>query len=410
MKAPKLRFKVFEDEYSNIKLSSLLIEDIKNGTQNKEGQNEFNIKFINVVNLYRLTINVDELTYIDKDIEKIKPYLVYEGDLFYTRSSLTAEGIAHCNIYTDEYFPITFDDHIMRVRVNEKIASPNFIKLYSLSSKARKYFMSVAKTGTMTTIGQSEINNLGIKLPSYEEQVKIAEFFSILDTKIQLQQEKIDLLKEQKKGYMQKVFKQEIRFKDKDGRDYKSWIYNPLSKIADKISKKNKDLVVTNVISNSASKGLISQIEYFEKGIANKENIGGYYVISTGDFVYNPRISSEAPYGPVNIYTNKADGIVSPLYTCFRFKESNKKFIYYYFKSSLWHKYVYTNGDSGARHDRVSIKDSTFFEMPIALPSLEEQEKIATFFSKLDGKIQLEQQKLEALHQQKKGFMQQMFI
>lgn len=198
-----------------------------------------------------------------------------------------------------------------------------------------------------------------------------------------------------------------LRFKEFDG----EWEEKKLEEISEKLTRKNKELKVTNVISNSASQGLVSQRAYFEKDIANKDNIDGYYIISKGDFVYNPRISKEAPYGPISIYHDNEDGIVSPLYTCFRIlKESAFPiYIYYFFKSTSWHKYIYKNGDSGARHDRVSIKDATFFKLPVKLSTLEEQKKIGTFFEVMDKKIQLQQQKIDLLQEQKKGFLQKMF-
>lgn len=198
-----------------------------------------------------------------------------------------------------------------------------------------------------------------------------------------------------------------LRFKEFDG----EWEEKKLEEISEKLTRKNKELKVTNVISNSASQGLVSQRAYFEKDIANKDNIDGYYIISKGDFVYNPRISKEAPYGPISIYHDNEDGIVSPLYTCFRIlKESAFPiYLYYFFKSTSWHKYIYKNGDSGARHDRVSIKDATFFKLPVKLSTLEEQKKIGTFFEVMDKKIQLQQQKIDLLQEQKKGYMQKVF-
>ena len=71
--------------------------------------------------------------------------------------------------------------------------------------------------------------------------------------------------------------------------------------------------------------------------------------------MYNPRISNDAPYGPINIYKGTEDGIVSPLYMCFSVNDINKEYLYHYFKRTLWHKYSYLHGDSRARHDRVSI-------------------------------------------------------
>lgn len=256
----------------------------------------------------------------------------------------------------------------------------------------------------------SDLKSLKILIPSLKEQFKIGAFFKKLNLKIQLQQEKIDLLKEQKKGYIQKIFSGELRFKNLDGKEFPKWKVIKLNNFASKIITKNKNLAVKNVISNSAKNGLISQKDFFDKEIANQENIDGYYVISNGDFVYNPRISNDAPYGPINIYKGTKDGIVSPLYMCFSVKDINKEYLYHYFKGTVWYKYIYMHGDSGARHDRVSIKDSTFLEMPILVPSIAEQNLIANFASTLQNKIDNEEKKLEVLLNQKQAFMQQMFV
>ena len=171
-----------------------------------------------------------------------------------------------------------------------------------------------------------------------------------------------------------------------------------------KITQKNTNGNVINVICNSAQKGLIPQREYFDKDIANSDNTDGYFVIKKGDLVYNPRKSVTAPYGPVSVYNYDNDGIVSPLYLCFRAKEIiNTSFFEWYFKSSAWHRYVYLYGDNGVRHDRVSIKDSTFFEMPLHIPIVEEQEKLAHFLSLLDTKIRKQQQLVDSLKSYKRG-------
>jgi len=94
------------------------------------------------------------------------------------------------------------------------------------------------------------------------------------------------------------------------------WKKYKLGDLFEKINKKNKNLIVKKVITNSAKEGLISQEGYFQKNIANKENIDGYYIIEKGDYVYNPRKSIEAPFGPFNRYDLEEQGVVSPLYTC----------------------------------------------------------------------------------------------
>ena len=197
-----------------------------------------------------------------------------------------------------------------------------------------------------------------------------------------------------------------LRFKEFSG----EWESKQLSNYTEKITKKNKDFLVKNVISNSAKNGLVSQRDFFDKDIANQNNIDGYYIIENGDFVYNPRKSIESPYGPVNRYNLEDAGVVSPLYLCFKINQKiNGEFLQYYFKSSKWYRFIYQNSDQGARHDRVSIKDAEFFKLDTKFPSLEEQEKIASFFSLIDKKISLQSEKVEMLKEYKKGMMQKIF-
>ena len=171
-----------------------------------------------------------------------------------------------------------------------------------------------------------------------------------------------------------------------------------------KSAKKNSDGMISNVICNSAKQGLIPQREYFDKDIANSDNTNGYYIIESNDFVYNPRKSADAPYGPISSYQYPEAGIVSPLYLCFRAKrEINPLYFEWYFRSSTWHRYIYMSGDSGARHDRVSIKDDVFFAMPINVPSAKEQEKISLFLDVIERRIETQRTLVETLKKYKRG-------
>ena len=174
-----------------------------------------------------------------------------------------------------------------------------------------------------------------------------------------------------------------LRFPEFSG----EWEKYKLSDFSSKITKKNKYNVIKNVLCNSASLGLIPQNNYFDRDIANADNTDGYYIIEHGDFVYNPRKSTAASYGPVNIYEGNETGIISPLYLCFSVHQIFPKFLYYRFKSAVWHPYVYSHGDTGVRFDRVSIKDDVFFNMPIYTPSQNEQKKITKLLELLDVRI-----------------------
>ena len=183
------------------------------------------------------------------------------------------------------------------------------------------------------------------------------------------------------------------------------WEKSKLSNFSVKIVKKNKGNTVTNVLCNSANLGLIPQSNYFDREIANAENTDGYYVIDNGDFVYNPRKSTAAPFGPVNIYEGKEAGIISPLYLCFSVHNIFPKFLYYRFKSSVWHPYVYSHGDSGVRFDRVSIKDDVFFDMPLYKPTQDEEIKIATLLQIIDERITTQNKIIERYESLIRGIM-----
>lgn len=189
---------------------------------------------------------------------------------------------------------------------------------------------------------------------------------------------------------------------------YESWHIAKLKDLAIKITRKNKDSKILRVLTNSSTAGIIDQVEYFERKIVDFNNISSYYIVSIGDYVYNPRISSLAPVGPIS--KNKiAKGIVSPLYTVFRFKNQVNDFYEQYFKTSHWHKYLKQNSNMGARHDRISISDKVFFNMPIPYSQEPEQQKIAECLNSIDELIVGEEDKLKELKNHKNGLLQKLF-
>ncbi|MCG1718355.1 restriction endonuclease subunit S [Staphylococcus epidermidis] len=197
----------------------------------------------------------------------------------------------------------------------------------------------------------------------------------------------------------------QLRFPNFDG----DWEECKLEEISDKVTEKNKNNQFSETLTNSAEYGVISQRDFFDKDISNEKNLNGYYIVQEDDFVYNPRISNFAPVGPIKRNKLGRTGVMSPLYYVFRTRNIDVVFLDYYFETTGWHKFMKLNGDSGARADRFAIKDLIFKTMPIPYPIIEEQEKIGNFFSKLDRQIELEEEKLELLEQQKKGYMQKIF-
>ena len=174
-----------------------------------------------------------------------------------------------------------------------------------------------------------------------------------------------------------------------------AWEQRKLDEVASKRIEKNTN-GIKETFTNSAEHGIVSQLDYFDHDITNDANIGNYSVVYPDDFVYNPRISTIAPCGPINRNKLGRNGVMSPLYTVFSVDDViNKLYLEHYFKTNRWHQFMFLEGNSGARSDRFSISDSTFFEMPIQCPVLEEQELIASFFGRLDSLITLHQRKYD---------------
>lgn len=202
--------------------------------------------------------------------------------------------------------------------------------------------------------------------------------------------------------------KPQVRFKGFED----EWEETSLGSFSTKITEKNVGWQYDVVFTNSAEYGIIDQREYFDRNITNEQSLSGYYVVKSDDFVYNPRISTTAPVGPINRNQLGYTGIMSPLYYVFRVDSNtiSLSFLDFYFKSSTWHDFMFLNGNSGARSDRFSINNNVFVQMPISHPvSKDEQEKIGLVFTTIDKLIRKLEQKLEKLRNIKQALLNQMF-
>ena len=197
-----------------------------------------------------------------------------------------------------------------------------------------------------------------------------------------------------------------IRFRGFDN----DWEQRKLSEIAGKVTEKNTGLQYVETLTNSAEFGIISQRDFFDHDIAKLGSLDGYYIVKKEDFVYNPRISTSAPVGPINRNKLGRTGVMSPLYTVFRPHDIDTAYLEYFFKCGYWHSFMNFNGDSGARSDRFSIRDNVFFQMPIPIPDIDEQRKIGELLTCLDNLITLHQRELEKLQSIKKALLEKMFV
>ncbi|MCP1651397.1 restriction endonuclease subunit S [Pseudomonas nitroreducens] len=210
-----------------------------------------------------------------------------------------------------------------------------------------------------------------------------------------------DVIEENKQALVPK-----LRFPE--FREAGGWKYIPLNRLAIRAKQKNRDEKIHRVLTNSAEFGVVDQRDFFDKDIATQGKLEGYVVVELGSYVYNPRISSIAPVGPIS--KNKVGtGVMSPLYTVFKFKDERNDFYEHFFKTTGWHNYMRQASSTGARHDRMAISSDDFMAMPLPVSSAGEQQKIADCISSMDELIAAQGRKVDALKIHKKGLMQLLF-
>ena len=267
-----------------------------------------------------------------------------------------------------------------------------FVQIYfELDSRMNSYMHPLVNKGAKNDMKVSDENALKgpVIFPSIEEQKAVSQYFDKLNCLITLHQ---------------------CKYNGDQRIDLFAWEQRKLSKIADKVTEKNKNNEFSEPFTNSAEQGIISQKDYFDREIVNNENLNGYYIVRSDDFIYNPRISVTAPVGPINRNRLGKNGVISPLYTVFRTHDIDNLYLEFYFKTTRWHHFMRINGDSGARFDRFTISSAQFMEMPIPYPTIEEQKKIGKYFDDLDRLITLHQHKCEELKNIKKFMLQNMFV
>lgn len=392
---PQLRFPSYKGSWNSTLLSSLMT--FNNGINADKASYGHGRKFINVLDI----LNNNSITYDDiigsvSVSEKVELNNKVEyGDLVFLRSSETREDVGKSSVYLDSSNFALFGGFVIR---GKKIGQyePYFLKLLLESPNVRNQISSKAGGSTRFNVSQSILSSVEIALPSENEQSQIAQFFQQLDKKIKLQQEKIELLKEQKKGFMQKLFNQELRFKDDNNNEFPKWTIELLKDIVEKKFKgKNADYV-----EHLSDGNILLHNEFLEYGInplyvIEKANVTKEHVLILWD-------GSQAG----NVYFNK-EGVLGSTFIALKFlPKINVEFIgqqLQYLESTI--KKSWREG-SGVPH----VSKSFINHFKIKICCIQEQDKISLFLKDFDNKIKKEKLKLLQIESLKKALMQQMFI
>ena len=409
-KAPRLRFPGFDGDWEQHKVSDVAdiiaggtpSTSIKSYWEPKEipwlSSGEVNKKYISFTDN---KISTEGMNHSSARMVKENSVLIALAGQGKTRGTVAINRI-----------PLTTNQSIAAMIFTEDIV-PEFV-FCNLDSRYDEIRKMSSGDGARGGLNKQIVGDIIIPYTAKPEQTQIGCFFENIDNLIALHQCKLDQMKEYKKGMLQKMFPKkgetvpEVRFPGFEG----DWEEKKLGQLFSFVKTKNTNGLIDNVITNSAEYGLIPQREYFDKDIAVEGHTDNYTIIEKGNFVYNPRKSTSAPYGPFNCYMLDERGVVSPLYTCLDLKNPEyAEYLIWYFKTDKWHPYIQNNGaQGGARHDRVGMTNELMKGIPILLPSVSEQKKIGEFFENLDSLITLQQHKINEMKEYKKGLLQQMFV
>jgi type I restriction enzyme S subunit len=254
-------------------------------------------------------------------------------------------------------------------------------------------------------ISVKHLSEVLLRVPEKIEQKKIASFLILVEKLVNNIKIQKRLLEKYKKGVMQKIFSQEIRFKDNAGKNFPDWKEKKLGEILyerNEYSTKGKGYTHISL----TTKGVVPKSERYDRDfLVGNDETKGYKITKLNDLCYNP---ANLKFGVIAI--NKlGSGIFSPIYVTFEIIGQNIEFVGYYLIRNAFINQA-RRYEQGTVYERMSVHPSDFIKVKVAFPSLPEQEKIANFLDSIDKAIELKHHQLALAEQWKKGLLQQLFV
>ncbi len=377
-KIPLVRFPEFKGEYAEHRLSELLTRHSKNNKDEEFGLDDI----LSLSSIYGI---VDRKKLLGNTYDKVnhKNYIKTRLNDFVYGKSISASypyGLFKVNNCKDGLLSTLY--FTFKVYNN---TIPTYLDIYfSYHNRANNFLKKYVLVGDRyITANANYILSGKIFIPQLKEQKKIAHFFKTLDQKINKLEEKKRLLESYKKGMMQKIFSQKLRFKNENGEEFEDWEVKKLGEVF--------------------SIGSGKDYKHLSKGRIPVYGSGGY-MTSVNEYLYDGESVCIGRKGTIDkpAFFNGKFWTVDTLFYTHSFIRSIPKFIFYLFLQINWKKY---NEASGV----PSLSKKTIESIIVELPPIAEQNKIANFLSKIDKKIENVNQQLAKTKQYKKGMLQRMF-
>lgn len=411
-KKPLIRFPQFNDAWDHKQLNELLSEAKKRNEDLKYGKDDV----LSVSGELGIVNQIEHLGRSYAGVSVHNYHVVETGDIVYTKSPLKANpfGIIKLNKGKAGIVSTLYAVY----KVNKQTAYGPFIDYYfSLDANTNRYLRPLVKKGAKNDM---KINNAyvlhdRIFAPTIPEQKRIAAFFTVLDKKISELKQKKGLLEQYKKGVMQKLFSQELRFKDDNGNEFPSWKFEKIKGYIDFLSGyafKGEDITedfsgIPLLRGVSITEGKLRRSDEIDRFFCGDTTKLEKYFLKQGDIVIG---MDGSKVGKNSALVNSDYENALLVQRVARIRETPKAylpFIYHHINSWLFHQYVdEVKTSSGIPH----ISASQITDFKIHLPCYQEQKKVADFITGIDDKLKRTENQIELILQYKKGLLQNMFV
>lgn len=404
-KIPKLRFPEFEGEWDVKMFEKVFNFSTGKNIKQSEASPTFETPCVRYGELYHMYNEVINEVINKTNLDNSELHFSEGDEILLPSAGEDPLDIGSASALTIKNVAIGRTINVLKPKVKNEYSQ--IFASYYINHKLKKKIATLAKGVSISNVYNSDLKSLKITLPTLPEQQKIASFLTAVDDKLHALKQKHALLEQYKKGIMQKIFTQELRFKDENGNDYPDWEEKKLGEVLIEKNEKTSSSGQHRILSSTA-KGIFNQDEYFTRDIASKDNTG-YKILRKNQLVFSPQ---NLWLGNINVNMNFEIGIVSPSYKIFSFDE---KFTiaeycqYFLLTPKMMFEYELSS-TQGASVVRRNLDMDKFLSIEFLLPSIDEQTKIASFLSTLDEKINQCQAQIAKTEVWKKGLLQQLFV
>ena len=322
--------------------------------------------------------------------------LSQRNDVIIPASGETALDIATASCVTLDGIALSGDINIIRSKMDGRFLA------YILSHSKKLNIARLAQGNSVVHLYKSQLESLLIVIPKHPEQKKIADYLGAVDAKLRLLERRRDALRNYKKGMMQRIFSQEIRFTQDDGTAFPDWQKRSFCDFAGKSNSRFNPLEINEQPVLIEMDNLLSDGRGFT----------GESVLSTQQSIKNVFCAGEILFGKLRPYLNKFarpdfDGVCSSEIWVLQGKSVENNFLYYLIQTSTFFRSATQSSGSKMPRSDWLVVGQAIFNIPT---HPEEQQKIADFLGAIDTKITAVEGQIATMQDFKKSMLQQMFV